>query len=40
MSMYSMRGKKSVSGIGFVLNTRLLGPGLVESTCRAHMSSE
>jgi len=27
----------SASGIGFDLNTRLLRPGLVESTCRAHM---
>jgi len=30
----------SASGIGFDLNTRLLGPGLVESTCRAYMRSE
>ena len=28
------------SGIGFDLNTRLLRPGLVESTCRAHMRSD
>src|SRR6218665_350398 len=27
----------SASAIGFDLNTRLLRPGLVESTCRAHM---
>ena len=30
----------SASGIGFDLNTRLLRPGLVESTCRAHMRSD
>ena len=30
----------SASGIGFDLNTRLLWPGLVESTWRAHMRSE
>ena len=30
----------SASAIGFDLNTRLLRPGLVESTCRAHMRSE
>src|SRR6218665_4103555 len=30
----------SASAIGFDLNTRLLGPRLVESTCCAHMRSE
>src|SRR6218665_3627405 len=30
----------SPSSIGFDLNKRLLRPGLVESTCRAHMRSE
>jgi len=30
----------SPSGIGFDLNTRLLWPGLVKSTCRVHMRSE
>ena len=30
----------SASAIGFDLNTRLLRPGLVELTCRAHMRSE
>src|SRR6218665_4103748 len=30
----------SASGIGFDLITRLLRPGLVESTCRARMRSE
>ena len=30
----------SASAIGFDLNTRLLRPGLVESTCRAPMRSE
>jgi len=30
----------SASGIGFDLNTTLFRPGLVESTCRAHLRSE
>ena len=36
----SLISRFSASGIGFDLNTRLLGPGFVESTCRAHMRSE
>jgi len=30
----------SASDIDFDLNIRLLGPGLVDSTCGAHMRSE